>query len=161
MTLQEHQSRQMGNYPSATKKSALQRPAQQRLQNFDMSRYQQYQTLPEYQEGMNELCRIFEVLRTESRDYQGDLPTSFERVENEIATGISECLADCPEQSRSIAAVQDLLRVYKVVLPLPSGSPSVSLFRIHLILQDNFEGSLLCKLFNILLAKHNNKCIYF
>jgi hypothetical protein len=41
-----------------------------------------------------------------------------------------------------------------VVAAAPSGNPSVSLHRVHVILQDNFPDSCLCKLFNLFLDCH-------
>jgi hypothetical protein len=99
-----------------------------------------------------QLQRIFAVLPNEAVNYGDDLPTSFARVETEIAKCISGCLTDVPPQKRDIAYVRSLLRDYKVVVPVRDGNPTVSLHRVHVILQDNFPGSCFCNLMNILLA---------
>lgn len=104
--------------------------------------------------GISELSRILEVLQSEEQARLGGLSTSFDGVENAIAICMSQCLSDCSEQKKSIPYILSLLKDYKVVSPLQDGSPCVSLQRIHVILQDNFEGSSFCKLLNILLAGH-------
>jgi len=106
----------------------------------------------QYQIGILQLNRIFEVLQNESKECRDSLPISSELVEMEIAKCISKCLGDVPEQKRSIAHVQALLRKYKVVVPLRTGNHSVSLHKVHVILQDNYAGSYLCSLMNIMLA---------
>lgn len=106
----------------------------------------------EYLQAVAQLHKIFVTRRIESANYGGDLPTSFVRVEKEIARCISECLADVPVQMRNTSYTQFLVRCYKVVQLLPDGSHSVSLHKVHLILQDNYRDSCFCKLLNILLA---------
>lgn len=106
----------------------------------------------EYLRAVKWLHEIFVMRQSESVNYEGGLPTSFVRVEKEIARCISECLADVPAQMRSASYIRSLVRAYRVVQPLPDERHSVSLRKVHLILQDNFEGSCFCKLLNILLA---------
>ena len=102
--------------------------------------------------GIRQLHHLFEVLPTELRGYEGDLSTSFENVENQIEKYISECLGYSPEQTANIQEILTLVKDYKVVQLLPGKRHSVSLERVHSILQDNFSNSSLCGLFNILLA---------
>ncbi|MBU2525202.1 MAG: hypothetical protein KKC03_01185 [Bacteroidetes bacterium] len=99
-----------------------------------------------------QLTRLTAMLPNESASYPDDLPTSFACAEKALAECISKCLADVPLQKRSTAYVQSLLRDYRVIVPVRGQNPSVSLQRVHLILQDNYQGSSLCLLFNILLA---------
>jgi hypothetical protein len=103
-----------------------------------------------------QLQRILAMKRIELEVRPDDLPTSFSDVEMEIAKCISICLTDVPEQMRNTSYVLSLLKVYKVVVPLQDGNPTVSLHMVHVLLQDNFQGSCLCKLMNILLAEWMN-----
>ncbi len=106
----------------------------------------------EYLRAVKWLHEIFVMRQSESAGYEGDLPTSFVCVETEIARCISECLADVPARMRSVSYIRSLVRCNRVVQLLPDGRHSVSLRKVHVILQDNFEGSCFCKLLNILLA---------
>lgn len=118
----------------------------------------------QYQTGILQLNRIFEVLQNELKESQDGLSISSERVEMEIAKCISQCLQDVPLQKRNISYVQALLRLYKVVVPLQNGNHSVSLHKVHMILQDNYADSCLCGLMNIFLAgflKSETKVISF
>jgi len=99
-----------------------------------------------------QLRTILEALPNEESALGDDLPTSFVDVENRVAKCISECLRDVPSQRRGIERVQSLLRSYKVVRPLRGGTQSVSLHRVHVILQDNFPDSWLCFLMNMTMA---------
>lgn len=107
-------------------------------------------------QAVQQLQRIFDTQRNESAKYPDDLPTSFVDVEREIARCISGCLCDVPSRNRDISHIQSLLRDYKVVGFVPGQTPSVSLERVYLILQDNYAGSSLCGLFNIFLAEFHN-----
>ena len=117
-------------------------------------------TIPNLQSGLSaqyrntvaELDKIFGMLPFESEERPGDLPTSFVLAEKEIARCISECLQDVSPQRRDIAHIQGLLADYRVLVFLPGKNPSVSLERLHVILQDNFQDSSLCRLMNIFLA---------
>jgi hypothetical protein len=125
-------------------------------ETHDTSPYQESRIRVEGRRADQQLQRLLEVLQGELINYEGDLPTSSARVEKEIARCISECLADVDRQRKDIPYVQSLLRVYKVVLPHRDGKPTVSLHKVHVILQDNFPDSCLCKLMNILLADWMN-----
>lgn len=129
-------------------------PARSPLSNeiYGMIPSRQHWLSVEYLRTVEWLHRIFEMRQSEVVNYEGDLPTSFVRVESEIARCISECLADVPAQKRSVSYIRSLVRDYRVVQLLPEGRHSVSLHKVHVILQDNFEGSCFCKLLNILLA---------
>ncbi len=129
-------------------------PLQQNETN-GKSRYRQSRQEAEARSALLQLNRITEVLQAESKVYPDCLPTSFVAVETELATRISECLADFPLQSRNIPYVEYLLRDYEVMKFVPGQNPSVSLQRVHTILADNFPSSSLCYLLNILLMGHN------
>lgn len=119
----------------------------------------QQQMLPLlYLTAMTKLHRIFEVLPDELVVFQDDLSTSFVAAETEIARCMSLFLSDAPEQNRDIEYIRSLLRDYKVFVPLrvQGKNPTVSLSRIHLLLQDNFQDSCLCSFFNILLTGFMN-----
>lgn len=118
--------------------------------------YQQSTLLREYHSGMKRLLLIFEAQQNELVEFGGDSPTSFATVEMEIAKCISGCLSDVPEQMRSISKVQSLLRDYRVLLPVRGQNSTISLHRIHLILQDNFQDSFLCQLMDLLLCDKFN-----
>lgn len=106
--------------------------------------------------GIQELSGIIGVLQTEEVVLPGDSSTSSVDVEIEIAKCISRCLSDFDGQTKDIAHILSLVKTYGVVRPLPERKCSVSLQQIHLILQDNFEGSWLCKLLNIFLGCYPN-----
>jgi len=106
----------------------------------------------EYLQAIEQLRRIFDKRRVELVDYRGDLPTSFVCVEKEIVRCIAGCLTDIPAQRCNTSRIQSFVRLYKVVQILPDGSHSVSLHKVHLILQDNYKDSCFCKLLNILLT---------
>lgn len=137
--------------------SALQ-PHQQQLPNGTGGRNlnPQFVLSALYPVGIDLLSRIFEVLPGESANYPDDLPTSFVAVENEIARCISGCLRDVPKRKRDISYIQGLLRVYRVVRIVPGQNPTVSLGRVHTILQDNYKDSCFCKLMNILIVGFMN-----
>lgn len=104
------------------------------------------------EQALGLLQRITALQQSESASYPDDLPTSFVAVERAIAQCISECLPDVPARKRGISHIQALLRDYRVVGFVPCQTPSVSLQRVHSILQDNYADSYLCRLMNILLA---------
>ena len=156
-----YQIPEKGTYAEVNLELGSLHPATQQPQTLDTNLYQQYGQLPEYRGVMCSLNRLFAMLHSESKGFEGDLPISFEFVEKEISECISKCLGDCLEQKRNSSTILSLLRDYKVVRPLLDGSPSVSLFQIHLILQDNYKDSSLCKLFDLLFIKCNSKVIYY
>lgn len=110
--------------------------------------------LQKYRQGISQLTRIFEVLQNEPKEYPPFFSISAENAEMEIARCISECLTDVPLRKRSISYVRALLRLNRVVVPLRTGNHCVSLHKVHVILQDNYAGSCLCNLMNIMLAGH-------
>lgn len=105
-----------------------------------------------YLTGISELSKIFAMLQTEEEARQDGLSTSSPDAVTPAEQCISECLADLLQEICDTSSILSLLRVYGVVTPLPCGKNSVSLSRIHLILQDNFQGSSLCRLFNVMLG---------
>lgn len=121
----------------------------------DMTQNQE-QHQPQSLLGANLMLRhLFAMQQNEIPNYQGDLPTSLLSCERAVAKYMSECLQDCPSHKRDISYISTLLRDYKVVLPVRGQSPSVSLGKVHLILQDNYKGSSLCSLFDLLLGCTN------
>ena len=100
--------------------------------------------------------RLFVEQPYESVNYEDDPPISSAFVEREIAKYISECLVNTPEQTLDIQQIEEMIRDYKVVQPLGQKNHSVSLERVHSILEDNFQDSSLCKLLNILLKGDKN-----
>lgn len=149
----DYQTHQMENEKLTYSSSEEPFDVQQWCENHDMNRCQQQRIYRQYCVENQKLRRIFEVMQAESADYPDDLPISFVDVETEIAKCISGCLPDCLEKNKNISLVQSLLRDYKVVRLVPNGNPTVSLRQIHLILQDNFQGSYLLNLLNLVLAE--------
>ncbi|MDR0295176.1 MAG: hypothetical protein LBH91_03160 [Prevotellaceae bacterium] len=122
----------------------------------DMNRRQQCGLSGLYRLGISQLQQIFELMHRESVEFEGDLPTSFGRVEKEIAKCISGCLSDVPEQKNRISEVQSLLRDYRVLAPARRGTTSVSLHQLYMLLQDNFQGSSLLGLLRIFIDGQKN-----
>lgn len=121
-------------------------------ENGGRSLHQQSLLSIEYRQAALLLPRIFEVLQLEVVENRDDLPTSFVDVENEIAKCMQVCLKDAPVRKRRIEYIQSLVADYRVVSVVLGKNPSVSLHKVHLIVQDNFPNSSLCLLLNILLA---------
>jgi len=119
---------------------------------YDKILCRQFSLSRQFRFGIEELARIFEVLRSEEDSHSDSLFTSSVAVETVLAKYIAECLSDCSAQMRNTSHILSLLRDYRVVIPLQDGSHTVSLRRLHLILQDNFQDSCLCGLLNIFLA---------
>lgn len=139
--------------PSAENPAAEVRERLQSLsESCGKSRSQQSLLYRKYQTGILELSRIFAMLQTEEEARQAGLSISSPCVVTEAERCISECLANLLQGNCDTSDILSLLRMYKVVTPLPDGKNSVSLFQIHLILQDNFQGSSLCRLFNVMLG---------
>jgi hypothetical protein len=100
--------------------------------------------------------QILAAHQNESTDYRGARSISFDCVAMGLAKHISQCLADYPLQKRNVPYILSLLRDYKVVGFLPGKNHTVSLHKVHLILQDNYPDSWLCGLMNELLAGVGN-----
>ncbi|MFK7059538.1 hypothetical protein V3Q90_05305 [Flavobacterium oreochromis] len=94
-----------------------------------------------------------QVVRTpnESVNFEDDLSISFVFVENQLSQYISECLQGTPQQNINTQKIASLIRDYRVFQPLAQKKHSVSLERVHSILEDNFQDSSLTKLFDLLL----------
>lgn len=116
----------------------------------------QYMQLAALAGGISQLHRLSEVLQNESKGCRDDLSTSFVFAETQIAKCIFECLSCSLEESPNIGEILSHVKDYTVVQPLPSGKHSLSLHKVHLILQDNYPSSFLCVLFNLLLCGRNN-----
>lgn len=102
--------------------------------------------------GNQQLRSIIEVLRNEVVDYSGDLPTSFVCAEKALATSIEQCLCDCLPQTFGARRIRKQLRDYGVFGLLRGETPTVSLDRLHLLCQDNYQGSSLCLILDIVLG---------
>lgn len=109
-----------------------------------------------YDQGIRQLNKLLAVQQNEIQVRPDDLPTSFANVETAIAQCIYECLGDSERKTHDIQHVLSLVRNSKVLLPVQGENPTVSLDKVHSILQDNFSDSYLCKLFNILIAGFMN-----
>ena len=114
--------------------------------------------IPAFQQGISGLNRIFEVLPNELIGYPDVLPTSFVRVEKEIARCIAGCLPDVPKQKRHISYIRPLVHDYKVLrlVQMNRQTPTVSLDRVHSLLQDNFPNSCFCRFLNIMISGFMN-----
>lgn len=116
----------------------------------------QYKQSAELVAGILQLHHLSGVLQNESVNYPDDLSISFVSAEIQIAKCISECLAYSHEENQDTEKILSLVKDYKVVRPLPLGKHSLSLHKVHLILQDNYPSSYLCSLFNLFLCGRDN-----
>lgn len=148
----DYQNPQKGTQKTRSRVTREQAHQQQPSETSGKNRDLQYWQSAINRSALLQLNRLFAMLPNEATSYADDLPTSFDRAERAIAQCIAECLADVPSQKRSTAYVRSLLRDYRVLVPVRGQNPSVSLERVHSILQDNYPNSSLCMLFNILLA---------
>jgi hypothetical protein len=114
----------------------------------------QYLQWAPLQSGISQLRGLFEVLQAEEGGHQHEPTISISAVENRIAQCIAGCLAGEHGQSPDTAHILALLADNRVVLPLRDGRVSVSLHRVHVTVQDNFSGSCLCGLLDVLMAGH-------
>lgn len=103
-----------------------------------------------YLTGIAQLSQIFATLQIEEEARQDDRPIFLPHASTEVERYISECLTGLLSGSLGTSQIPSLLRTYGVVTPLPDGKSSVSPFQIHLILQDSFQGSWLCGLFDMM-----------
>lgn len=133
-------------------------------ESYGKSRNQQSPLCRQYLTGIAQLSKIFAMLQNEEEAHQDGQPISLPHVSMEVEQYISECLKGLLSGSLGTSQIPSLLRTYGVVTPLPDGKSSVSLFRIHLILQDSFQGSLLCGLFDMMLGCRldvESKALYY
>lgn len=99
------------------------------------------------------ILHIAEVRQNEVKGFQGDLPTSLQGVEMDLAQCISQCLHDLPLQKRNTSVVLNLLRQYKVLIPLSDQKRmSISLAKLEILIQDNYRDSFLGELFAFMLG---------
>lgn len=108
----------------------------------------------EYLTGISVLSKIFAMQQSERRVRWDGLSTFSQDAVTEAERCISECLAGLLPGTQDTTHILSLLRDHKAVLGLPGRKSCVSLSRLHSILQDNFQGSCLCMLFNIILGCH-------
>lgn len=118
--------------------------------SYGKSRSQQSPLCRRYLTGIVQLSQIFATLQNEEEAHQDDRPISLPHASKEVERYISECLKGLLSGSLGTSQIPSLLRTYGVVTPLPDGKSSVSPFQIHLILQDSFQGSWLCGLFDMM-----------
>lgn len=119
----------------------------------DMIRNPQLPHSVEYREEILRWQQKSVVRRSADGAGQYVSATSLFRVATEIAKCIGGCLADVAPHRRSVHLIRQLLIDYKAVQSLRDGRTLISLYRVHLILQDNFSNSYLCKFCNIMLSE--------
>lgn len=85
--------------------------------------------------------------------------TSFAHVVKELSKCIEGCLGDSLSRNQNDISLPQLLIDYKAVQPLRDGKTLISLHKVHLILQDNFSNSWLCKFLNIMLSESINDTV--
>lgn len=119
-------------------------------ESYGKSRSQQSPLCRQYLTGIAQLSQIFAMLQNEEESRHDGRPTSLPHASTEVERYISECLKGLLSGSLGTSQIPSLLRTYGVVTPLPDGKSSVSPFQIHLILQDSFQGSWLCGLFDMM-----------
>lgn len=147
---------QKGNEQEDAVEKDLIKPLQQLNEISDTIQNPQCKQSAELYQGIQQLHYLSGVLQNEVTDYPCDLPTFFASAETQIAKCIFECLGDFHEENSSIEKILSLIKDYKVVRLLPEEKHTVSLHKVHLILQDNYPDSSLCSLFNLLLCGINN-----
>lgn len=123
---------------------------------YDMSRGLPQRQFRIYRSKIQKLNQLFAEPSYAGASFEDDLPTSSDCVEKEIGKYIAECLSSAHEQSHDTGDIQDLIRDYKVVQPLPERNHSVSLQRVHSILEDNFPNSSLYQLLELLVNGKQN-----
>ncbi|SDE40215.1 hypothetical protein [Riemerella columbipharyngis] len=109
-----------------------------------------------YRAKIQQLNQLFVEPPYAGASSEGDLPTSFVSAEKEIAKYIAECLQGYHGQKYDTEGTLSLIRDYKVVQSHPEKNHSVSLERVHSILEDNFQDSSLYKLLHLLLNGNKN-----
>lgn len=117
-----------------------------------------------YRSKIQQLNQLFVEPPHAEASSEGDLPTSFVSAEREIAKYIAECLGGSDEQNGDIENILSLIRDYKVVQFPQEKNHSVSLERVHSILEDNFPNSSLYQLLELLIngnQKVKSKVITF
>lgn len=146
----ETQTPQMGTSSAVNQAAEVRERLQALNESCGKSRYSLSPLYRQYQTGISGLCRIFAMLQTEEEARQDGRSISLPLASTEVERYISECLTGLLSGSLGTSQIPSLLRAYGVVTPLPDGKSSVSPFQIHLILQDNFQGSWLCGLFDMM-----------
>ncbi len=122
----------------------------------DMIQNPQYKQSDVLVSGIQQLHYLSVTLQNEGLDSVDGLSISFASVEIQIAKCISECLGYSPEQNKYVSQILKFVKDYKVVQSLPGKRHTVSLHKVHLILQDNYSNSSLYGLFSLLLCGRNN-----
>lgn len=129
----------------------------------DMTPDLPYMLSVQHLQGMSQLNAIIEVLRNEqvARSYGSAI--SFDFVETAIARYISQFLCDFRGKKNGMKSVLKHVKSYRVVQSVAGQTPSVSLHRVHVILQDNYRGSSLCSFFDLFLGNsaYKSKVITF
>ncbi len=146
----EIQNPQTGTSLAASQAAEVRERLQSLSESYGKSRSQQSLLCRQYLTGIAQLSRIFAMLQTEEEARQDGQSISLPHASTEVEQYISECLKGLLSGSLGTSQIPSLLRTYGVVTPLPDGKSSVSPFQIHLILQDSFQGSWLCGLFDMM-----------
>lgn len=146
----ENQTPRTGTSSAGNQAAEVRGRLQSLSESYGKIRSQQSQLSRQYLTGIAQLSRIFAMLQTEEEARQDGRPISLPHASTEVEQYISECLRGLLSGSLGTSQIPSLLRAYGVVTPLPDGKNSVSPFQIHLILQDSFQGSWLCGLFDMM-----------
>ena len=146
----ENQTPRTGTSSAGSQAAEVRERLQSLSESYGKSRSQQSRLSRQYLTGIAQLSRIFAMLQTEEEARQDERPISLPHASTEVEQYISECLKGLLSGSLGTSQIPSLLRTYGVVTPLPDGKSSVSPFQIHLILQDSFQGSWLCGLFDMM-----------
>lgn len=110
----------------------------------------------QYRLGTHQLSKIFDMLPVESAKCPDDLTTWHDSVVKELAQYIARFLFDESEQKRRILALTRLINEYKVVQFVHQKNLTISLHRIHVLLQDNFPSSFFCDFLHLALIGRSN-----
>ena len=151
----ENHNPQTAKFSTAGIEAMVQEHLQRLNENLGMIRHQEPRLCREYQTEIAELCKIFAMRQNERLLHRGAESTFSQDVVRETERCISECLAGLLQETRDTTGILSLLEDYRVVGALQEGKCCVSLSRLHSILQDNYEDSWLCGLFNMILGCHS------
>lgn len=150
----ENHSHQTGKFSTAETEALVQEHLQRLNESLGKIRGQGSLLSREYQFQIAELSRIFAMRQNERSAHRGEQSIFSPDAVREVERCISECLAGLLPGTQDTNDILSLLRDYRVVRALSERKCCVSLTRLHSILQDNFRGSLLCRLFNMILGCH-------
>lgn len=146
-------SLQTGSFAMGKKTGSILMPRHRLNETHDKNQNQRPPHLVEYREEIVQWQKKSVMQRNAIQEDQHVLSTSLSVVATEIAKCIAGCLADAPLHKSSVTLLRQLLIDYKAVQSLHDGRTLISLHRVHLILQDNFSNSCLCRFCDIMLSE--------